>query len=149
MREVYPKDLTPYIVRLMHQPGDRFSMAISGNGRLLGMFVTEGMKRFPNATMYDRTEQFRNFAEQEVKLGKTEFAAPEFRKSALVTERNLRSPAAVDVTVVFRSLGTHETVTIAGKVTRNTSSFDFGSAGNMQDVEGFVQKLLQSVTIAR
>lgn len=133
----------------MHQPGDKFSMAISGSGRLLGMFVTEGMKRFPNATMYDRTEQFRNFAEQEVKLGKTEFAAPDFRRSALVTERNLRSPTPVDVTISFQSLGTHETVTIAGKVTRNTSSFDFVAPAEMQDVEAFVQKLLQSVTIAR
>lgn len=132
----------------MHQAHDTFKIAIAGSGRLLGMFVTECMTRFPNAVLYDRSDQFMAAAKQEITLGKSKFASPEFRREALVAEKNLGSPARVAVTVTFQSQGEVENVTVAGKESGRTLSFNFAAGGEWQQLEDFVRQALQAVALA-
>lgn len=129
----------------MYQSTDKFSIAIVGSGRLLGMFVTECMTRFPKAVVYDRTDQFMGNANQEIMLGKTKFASPEFRRSALVAEKNLAAPARADVAITFQSLGQVENVTVANSAGKRTLSFNFAEADKWQQLDDFVQLLLKAV----
>ena len=133
----------------MHQPNDKFSIAVSGEGRALGMFFTEFLARFPNATCYDRTGQTQQAIQQEVTLGKSAYASTEFRRSALVAERNLASPPKSDVTVRFEQRGQVENATVAGKVSRRILSFDFGAARDLQDAVNFVVRVVQAVGMAQ
>jgi hypothetical protein len=140
----------------MHMPNDKFSIAVEGSGKLLGMFVTKCMKRFPNATIYDRSNQFRSFAAQERTLGNSELASPEFRRSS--ADRGPDWSAPVDVTVTFqinvdkendeKENDDKENVIVADKQSSRILTFDMAAAKHMHQVESFVHQVIQAVASA-
>jgi len=127
----------------MRPPNEKFTVAIAGSGRLLGMFATELMAKYPKAVVYDRSDQFKAALKQEIELGKSKFAAPEFRKLALTAERNFGSPARVDVTVTFMQFGQVERVGFATSGGGRSTSFDFGAAKEWSELERFVQLIVR------
>jgi hypothetical protein len=130
----------------MHNSMDKFSAAAYGNGRLLGIFSTEFLKHFVNATLYDRSDQFQPFVKQEIQLGKSKFASPEFRRSALKTERNQAAPPPVDISITVRCHGELETATVAGKGMRRVFSFRFNDkTKSYDDVVKLVKSIIASV----
>jgi hypothetical protein len=113
------------------------------------MFVTECMKRFPRAEIYDRSDQFKAAAHQEITLGKTKYASPEFRKMALAAEKNLAARVITSVTVTFESAGQIEKITVAGSKSRQVLSLDLDKASDWQQVENFMREVLQAVAASR
>ncbi len=107
-----------------HAPLDRFSIAVTGFGALIAPFFTEGMKAFPNAEFFDRSGQTVAFTQNEIALGKSEFASPQFRAMALRTEANLQNQPHYDVTLAFRKgANSIEWVTVKSGVKRRLLSF--------------------------
>jgi hypothetical protein len=132
-----------------HQATEKFSVAVAGSGRLFGMFITECMKRFPKAEIYDRSDKFKAAQQQEIQLGKTKYASPEFRKMALATEKNLAREAKFAVTVTLESVGQVEKITVAGTSSKQTLSLDLDAAKDWKRVETFMGEVLQAVAMAR
>src|SRR5678816_2912789 len=94
--------------------------------------------------IYDRSDKFQSFAQQEIKLGKTKYASPEFRRMALAAEKNLAREPRFVVTVTFESSGQTEKVTVAGTTSKQALSLDFDAAGDWKRVESFVGEVLQA-----
>ena len=59
------------------------------------------MKRFPKATIYDRSATVTDFRKAEVKLGQQGRLDPSGQASARRTAQNLANPPAVDATLTF------------------------------------------------
>lgn len=111
-------------------PGDSrgsstvFSYSISGNPGALGsMFLTEAMEKL-KGTWYDKTGAVTKFRKEEAKLGKTEFANPEFRRMAEQILANMDKPASVNADIQFeKRKGGVETAFVSGP--RGSRSFRF------------------------
>jgi hypothetical protein len=82
-----------------------YSIAVSGESFLLGIFITDVEQQLPGTTLYDRTDKFIAFAGREVELGKSGFLNKEGRKAAKRIEKNLKTPTPTDVKVHFSESG--------------------------------------------
>jgi hypothetical protein len=80
-----------------------FSIAVSGSGLLMGMLFAELTRRFPEATVYDRSAATNALRRGEVELGERGLLRPEDRAWARRVARSLASPPPVDITVEFSS----------------------------------------------
>jgi hypothetical protein len=95
--------------------GKAFSIAVTGQGPHLGPYITHAFKKYPKITIYDRTAAVTAFRKQEVDLGKQGYLDREGRRNARATERNLKHPPKVDVTLTFASKGLEDLkVTVSG-----------------------------------
>ncbi len=131
---------------MLRGPLDHFSVAMTGNsGGLMSIFATEFMEAFKAATLYESSDKFLAFQASEVRLGKTKFANPEFRRMALAMERNMRKPAPVAVTVNFLREGETETVIVKGRLERRQMLFRWDYAKDIVDVENAVQQIIAAV----
>jgi hypothetical protein len=129
----------------MRRPSDKFSIAVSGTGRLQDMFFTECMQRFPHATLFDRSAKVNAARQQEADLGKTEFASPEFRKLAIKTEKNLNDPVIAAVAVDFLDIGQLETVGVVSKGFNKRLTFNFATKPTLKEMEDFILKVVDAV----
>lgn len=130
----------------MRQPSQKFSIAVSGTGRLQGMFFTECLARFPHATLYDRSAKTNAARQEEADLGKTDFASPEFRKLAIKTEKNLTDPVTANVGVDFLDIGDLETVGVVSQTGFSKRlTFNFKTCKSLKEMEDFIQKVVDAV----
>jgi hypothetical protein len=126
-----------------HRWFDKFSIAVTGSGKLLGVFVTEGMNRYFCATWYDRSDFGTAAIKQEIASDNSKLVSPRYHRV------HPAKPAPADVTVSFKSLGDLEMVTVIGGTYRRTLSFptDFGKAGE-SDLKAMINQILQAVAAA-
>ena len=126
-----------------HQWFDNFSIAVTGSGKLLGVFVTEGMDRYFCATWYDRSDFDSAAIKQEVALDNSKLVSPRYHRV------HPGKPAPADVTVSFKTAGDLEMVTVIGGTYRRTLSFptDFSKAG-ASDLQAMIKQILQAVAAA-
>lgn len=101
--------------------GKAFSIAIKGRGPHMGMYVTYGTTRWPNATFYDRTPLVNAFRQQEADLGKAGYLDAAGTASAKRTAQNLASPPKDDVTLEFVDKNGHLTVVVTCANKRQTN----------------------------
>ncbi len=130
---------------MARQAFDVFSIAVCGRGRLLGPFVTEAFQRFKSASIYMRDEEMNAFRRNEVRLGKSNFASKEFRKLAQATEKSLKNPEPVDVTVTFRQEGDSERVWIRGKLQRRILSLRWAQLKDLSELDKAVAQVVDAV----
>ena len=76
-------------------------IAITGEGQLFQIWPTHAMKRFPQATIYDRSAKVTAFRHAEAKLGQDGWLNAEGRDAAKRIAQNLANPPVVDATVTF------------------------------------------------
>lgn len=98
------------------------SIAITGDGQLFGLWPSHAMKRFPQATFYDRSAAVTAFRHAEVVLGKKGLLNAEGQASARRTAENLANPPEVDATVSFSGPVQNGTVTVTCR-NGNTKTF--------------------------
>jgi len=109
-------------------PAKTHTYAVSGTlGALGGMFFTEAPQRLPG-DWYDHTDAVNQFRQDEVKLGSTEYASPEFKASARRTAANLKNPTRADVEIHFTKQGRVENIQVRGRWGARSYSFDFDQA---------------------
>ena len=77
------------------------SIAITGDGQLFQIWPSHAMKRFPRATIYDRSPTVTASRQAEVNLGHLGWLDPSGQASAQRTAQNLANPPAVDATLTF------------------------------------------------
>ena len=77
------------------------SIAITGDGQLFQIWPSHAMKRFPRATIYDRSPTVTASRQAEVNLGHLGWLDPSGQASAQRTAQNLTNPPAVDATLTF------------------------------------------------
>lgn len=127
------------------QPSSKFSIAVDGYGPLVGMFFTEVMQRFPQATVYDRTSATDKARASEARLSKTEFASPEFRALGVKTEASLLEPSPTDVAVRFTPLGDTQSVGVVSKGNSKRLSCKMSSFKSLDDMTRFLQKVCDAI----
>jgi hypothetical protein len=120
---------------------DKFSIAVTGSGTLLGLFVTDGMDRYFCATWYDYSDRAWALRKQEVALDHSKFAAPRYHRV------HLAKPVPVDVTVSFKTAGDLEMVSVSGGKYRRTLSFpsDLSKLRSMSELDAMIEQILQAV----
>lgn len=91
------------------------SIAITGDGQLFQIWPTHAMKRFPGATIYDRSARVTAFRQGEVDLGKQGLLDAEGQALAKHTAQNLSNPPAVDATLTFSGTVQNGTVKVKCK----------------------------------
>ena len=120
-----------------------FSIAVTGRDcALLGMFLTRGMKRFPDATFYDRTPKTLGAIAQEVSLAANGLTDADSTESAARAAKNLADPPAVSVTVSFLLAGKRSHATVSGRGRRETRSYCLEAAKSMEEILGWADELL-------
>jgi hypothetical protein len=103
----------------------KFSVGIGGNGVLLGPLVTDGSEFYYAATFYDRTAVATAARKVEVEvIRKAGFDVPGQLEAAKRTEKNLKAPPVMDVTVVFGKGARGETATIKGRKGTRIVTYD-------------------------
>ena len=127
------------------QPSSKFSIAVEGYGRLIDMFFTEVMQRFPQATVYDRSSRADRARAAETRLSKTEFASPEFRALGVKTEASLLEPSPTDVAVRFTPLGDTESVGVVGKGYGKRLSCNLAKTKSIDEMVKFLHKVCDAV----
>ncbi len=123
----------------------RFSIAVTGAGRLMAMFFTDGMQRYPHATWYDRSSQTTAAIEVEIQLGESGFIRPADRQRLRRAKRHLRSPRSVDVTVSFAKSGNVETVVLIGSKRRRTLLFKAAETDSLTTLETYVFQIVTEI----
>ncbi len=91
------------------------SIAITGDGQLFQLWPTHAMKRFPRATIYDRSATVTAFRQAEANLGQQGWLNPAGQASAQRTAQNLANPPAVDATLTFAGSMQNGTVKVKCK----------------------------------
>ena len=91
------------------------SIAITGDGQLFQIWPSHAGKKFPAATIYDRSAKVTAFRQAEVNLGKEGHLNAAGQASAKRTARNLANPPAVDVTLSFKGPVQNGTVKVKCK----------------------------------
>jgi hypothetical protein len=91
------------------------SIAIRGSGQLFQIWPSHGGKRFPNATIYDRSATVTSFRQAEVNLGEKGWLDAPGQASAQRTAKNLSSPPEVDATLTFEGPVQNGTVRVKCK----------------------------------
>jgi hypothetical protein len=130
----------------MRQPSEKFSIAVSGRGRLLGMFVTECLQRFPHATLYDRTDGMDRARFNEAGLGLSPDASPDFRRQAIRTIQKMADPPHIDCSVTFMDLLNMETVSVVSRGFSRRLAYHLDKA-TLDQMEKFVDQILQTVAM--
>ncbi len=121
-----------------------FSVSVGGSGRFLGMFVTDLMKKYPRAKVYDDTDRFRESFRLEISLGISKFALPDFKKMAIESLKNRAFRETTDVTVTFNTTGDIEDVTVTGRK-NGFASINIRSIDHMRKLERFIDEILKLV----
>ncbi|MEO8649009.1 MAG: hypothetical protein ABI539_07575 [Acidobacteriota bacterium] len=129
----------------MHKPSEKFTVEVTGDGDLTGMFFTELSVRFPFAKVFDRTDSTNKTRRAEARLGKTLFASPEFRALASEIDANLKNPSRTDITVKFMKMGKNENVMVIDKQSSRILHFDLTATSSLTQVISFVQQIVQAV----
>ena len=120
----------------------KFSVAVSGSGQTLGMLISEGQKRFPRATWFDRSSRANHARAREVQLGRAGHiggTGQAWRGAA----QDLQQPQNVDVTVAFSRVAGRDRVEVRGR--RRDKSFDITAAGPMKMLERDLDRILDAV----
>ena len=125
----------------------KFSIAVTGTGQLMGMFITDGMKHYPSATWYDRSIQVHSAIGKETQLAKSGHLRPSDRQRLLRAERQLRTPPPVDVMVSFETKGKREKVAVVGRRRRRTLSFNLNPSvvRSLKRLETYVRRVVAVV----
>ena len=131
----------------MRLPNDKFSVAVTGSGKLHSMFFAEFQSVFPNATMYDRSGVANKARAAEAALGKTEFASPDFRKSTIAIEKNLANPPKTDINVHFEPRGNIEAVSISSSSGKRMFNFDDDKVGSIDGLVDYVKQLINAIKL--
>lgn len=132
----------------MHAPSDKFTVAVTGDGDLTGVFFTELCTRFPLAKVFDRTDATNKARRAEARRGKSIYASSEFRSSALVMEANLNNPPPTDITVRFMKTGKNENVMVADKQSSRILNFDLSVIRSLNQVVSNVLQIVNAVGLA-
>jgi hypothetical protein len=103
----------------------KFSVRVTGSGRLISSVFYFGMERYPDATWYDFSDRIKTFIAGESRLAKRGYLNPEGRRNARRAEQNLRNPPRVDIKIDFRELRQMEVVFIRGRKGNKALRFDF------------------------
>ena len=88
------------------------AIAITGDGQLFQIWPTHAMKRFPMATLYDRSPKAMGFRQAEVDLGRRGLLDPTGQAAARRIADNLTNPPDVDATVTFKGPVQNGTITV-------------------------------------
>ena len=121
-----------------------FTIAVKGRGKFLGGFISEAFSAFPNATIYDRTDQIESAIMQEVKLGLSGYLTPEGRASAWKAAKNLFNPKPTDVTVTFKDEGYNSEILIEGR--RRTQTLCINTADlTMEKYDAMLAQIVAAV----
>jgi hypothetical protein len=131
----------------MRQPSEKFTIAVSGSGRLLGMFVTECLSRFPHATLYDRSRQADLARFKESDVGVSADVSQDFRKQAIRTIANLADPPHIDCSVTFLDLRNIETVSIVSRGFSRRLAYNLDEKATIQQMKTFIDQVLQAVAM--
>jgi len=109
-------------------PVKKHTYEVTGTlGALGGMFFTDAPQRLPGE-WYDHTDAVNQIRQDEVKLGSTAYASPEFKASARRTAANLKHPTATEVTIHFTKQDRVETIQVRGRWGARSFRFDFNEA---------------------
>jgi len=121
------------------------SAAIYGTGRLIGSFAFGFQRRFPGATLYDRSSDTARAIRDEISLGRSRAASPSFRRLAGAAARSQAAPPEVDTTLRFQSAAESETVVITGPGGERVLSFRFGPESTLEDIDAAVRAILDAI----
>jgi len=92
-----------------------FSIAVSGKGMLMGMFITDGIQRWgKEATFYDHSDAVKAFREGEAKLGESGLGDKGSQELAKKIRAHDANPPKIDVQVKFATFGDKEIAIISG-----------------------------------
>lgn len=121
-----------------------FSVAVTGKGRFLGMLITDGMKAFPRAQWFDRSDQANKAIGNEVNLGIGGLLNQASQAIWGSAQQNLSQPSKTDVTVNVQSRGASDQVSIVGR--RGKQEIELGGAGaTMQSIQAQVDGVMQMI----
>ena len=127
-----------------------FSVAVTGKDcALLGVFLTRGMKRFPNATFYDRTTKTLGAIAQEVSLAEKGLTDPASTESAARAAKNLANPPPVSVSVDFHLAEKRTFANVSARGRREVRNYCLEAARSMEEVLGWADELLGLVETMR
>lgn len=140
-----------------------FSMEIKGAGDLLGMFITEAQRFFPNATIYDRSNTTNQARVNEAVLGLRGHLHPSQQPAterlinnlsgrtaafgigrSQLAARNKHDPFATEVTITFSVIGTIQKVSIKSGHRQQLLQYNMTGA-TVPATNQFIQKVLRTV----
>ncbi|QDC08450.1 hypothetical protein FHY55_03960 [Oceanicola sp. D3] len=102
-----------------------FSLAVSGKGMMLGMFITDGMERWgEEVTMYDHTAAFQAARKGEAKLGESGYGNKGARDMAKKIRAHDANPPKIDIRVQFVTFGKREICIVSGNGQQRTVRLD-------------------------
>ena len=88
------------------------SVAVTGDGALLGVWCSHATQNYRNMTVYDRTAAVTAFRQQEVNLAQQGHLDAAGQAMAQRTAQNLANPQAVDATLTFSGQPENSTVVV-------------------------------------
>ncbi|MCO6383561.1 MAG: hypothetical protein JXQ91_16775 [Vannielia sp.] len=102
-----------------------FSIAVSGRGLMLGMFITDGMERWGDeVTMYDHTAAFQAARKGEAALGESKYGGKSAKDMARKIRAHDANPPKIDIKVQFASFGETEICIISGNGQQRSVKLD-------------------------
>lgn len=102
-----------------------FSLAVSGKGMMLGMFITDGMARWGDeVTMYDHTADMLKAREFEAKLGESKYGSPDAKDQAKKIRAHDKNPPKIDIQVMFMTYGQSEMCIVTGNGKQRSVKLD-------------------------
>lgn len=121
-----------------------FSVAVTGKGRFLGMLITDGMKAFPRAQWFDRSDQANSAIQSEVNLGISGLLNQASKAIWGNAQQNLSQPSQTDITLNVQAKGASDQVSIVGR--RGKQDIELGGAGaTMQSIQSQVDGVMQVI----
>ena len=125
---------------------NNFSISVSGSGGLLGPVVSEAFKHHPQATIYDRSDRFRNAVGQEQQIAPRMNPADRARVDRAV--RNMNKPDESDIKIVFHKSGNLEIVEVIGPKGRSKHTFDWNTTDEKR-FDMLLQEIMRSIRVMR
>jgi len=131
------KYIPGFINEKNHKPESEYSYSISGKVGVIGsMLFTEISQRL-SGTLYDHTIATSKLRKQEADLGLSGFGDDNFKQSAKITLKSLKTPKIVDVNIYFETLNRIENITVRGSKGVRFFFFDYDECEkNSTDEEG-------------
>ena len=131
----------------MHLPNDKFSIAIEGDDcDLLSIFFSDAFRHFRSATFYDRTDAGITARKNEMRLGRSVFASPEFRQIASKIQRDLANPAATNITVRFLKNGMRsQNVMVIDKQSSRILTFDLAHVRGFGQMNLYAREIIRAI----
>ena len=124
-----------------------FSVAVSGSGPLMWMLSSELTRRFPEATVYDRSAATNALRRGEAELRERGLLRPRDRAWARRVARNLASPPPVDITVEFvssRQSGPERVAISNGRQTERLK-FYVRNAKSIAQLDSYVRSVVRAI----